>query len=316
MKRLFFVFFACASLLWGQKALQPDYSLKADGLVKTLLYEKGTLYAATQNGVVQAYDLQNKKSTTLFRLPEIESFTHEMVPSKIYSLDKIGEKLLVTAQGKGSYRNIWLYEADNLKKIIDTSKGYMLSEAKFLDENTILMATLSNQLIKYDYKTHKELAKKQLSYSSFSDFALDKEKKVAAATDESGVVHMLRMRDFEVIKEYEGQNVDRIYDVSYKNGVVMGAGQDRRLSIYKPFGAATYMQFDFLLYACGMNAAATLGAVAYNPANDVLVFEINSKDRLYDLKGNEAVVTKILFVSDSEVFVASESETINHYTLQ
>ncbi len=316
MRRILFVFFACASLLWGQKALQPDYSLKADGLVKTLLHEKGTLYAATQNGVVHAYDLQSRQRTTLFTLPEIESFTHEMVPAKIYSIDKIGDKILVSAQGQGSYRNIWMYEAGKLTKIIDTSKGYMLSEAKFLDEDTILMATLSNQLIKYDYKKNTELAKKQLSYSSFSDFALDKEKKVAAATDESGVVHMLRVSDFEVTKEYEGQNVDRIYDVSYKNGVVMGAGQDRRLSIYKPFGAATYMQFDFLLYACGMNEAATLGAVAYNPANDVLVFETGSKDRLYDLTGNEAVVTKILFVSDNEVFVASESETINHYTLQ
>lgn len=311
MKRiLILLLFSCFA--FASQTLQPSYTIKADGLVSDLLYEQDKLYVATASGVLHLFDLQTKQEIMKITLPKIESFDFSLVGAKIYSIDKIGEKLLITSQGKGSYRNTWVYEAGNLEKIISTNEGFMTVKSRFIDEDTIFFATLSNQVFLYDLRSKTQIYENQLSYSSFSDFELSSDKKTAAATDESGEVHLVNTADGSIIKEFKGQNVDRIYDIDFKNGVILGAGQDRRLSVYKKF-SAFYLSFDFLLYACALSPDSSLAAVAYNTANDVAVYDLSTKTKLYDLIDNKAVVTKILFIGNDAVFISSDSEIVNFY---
>lgn len=315
MKKIVLSVFIFVSSLFGMQTLQPNFTLKADGLVTTMLHEEGKLYVGTANGSVQLFDLATKSLQKEIKLPDIKSFSFDMVPAKVYSVDKIDDRILIASQGEGSYRNVWIYEDEKLQNIIDTSSGYMLVKAQFLTKNKIIMATLSNQIIVYDILAQKEIYNNQLSYSSFSDFELNASKTELASTDESGVVHIVDVKTGNIKKELQGQNVDRIYDIDYKNSTVLGAGQDRRLSVYKPF-SRYYLEFDFLLYACALSEDASLGAVAYNTDNDVMVFDVASKKRLYDLKDNKAVVSSIVFIDNSHIIVGSDSETINFYEFQ
>lgn len=306
------LFFLCVSVLFATQVLQPKYSLQTKGLVSDMLHHDDKLYVSTAQGVMHIFDLQTQKELHSITLPQIKSFDGSMIGAKIYSLDLLNNKVLITSQGEGSYRNIWLYKDKKLQKIVDTDDGYMVVMAKFITDNKILFATLSNQVFLYDIANSTVLFENQLSYSSFSDFSLNKQRTKFAATDESGVVHIVNTTNGAIEKEYKGLNVDRIYDIDYKNGVVLGAGQDRRLSVYKAFDKF-YLSFDFLLYACALSPDTSLAAVAYNTQNDVAVYDLFTKSRVYELKQNKAVVTKILFLNQKEVLVSSESQSINYY---
>ncbi|MDY0328553.1 MAG: WD40 repeat domain-containing protein, partial [Arcobacteraceae bacterium] len=187
-------------------------------------------------------------------------------------------------------------------------------KARFVDNSKVLIGLLTNEHILYDTKTKKLIYNNQLSTSSFSDFTLSEDKLKFVSSDESGIARVVDTYSGKVLKEYDGQNVDKVFQLDFKKGVILTAGQDRRAVIYKPFGGY-YLQFDFLLYSCALSENAKLAAVAYNIENDVLVYEVDTKNRLYELLDARATITKILFINENEILVSSDSKQINYYKL-
>lgn len=71
-----------------------------------------------------------------------------------------------------------------------------------------------------------------------------------------------------------------------------------------------------MLYSCALSPSANLAAVAYNIENDVLVYDVNTKDKLYALGNARATITKIIFLNEDELIVSSDSKKINYYKLK
>jgi len=295
--------------------LAPTFSLKATGDVQDIVYEKDILYASTSEGVVDIFDIKQKKQIDQIKIPDIKDFIGDSVPSKLYSVDRLNDKLLIVSQGMKGYRNLWIYENKNLEKKIDISKKLFIKKARFINDNKIILATLSNQIIYYDLSTKKKLYTVQISPSSFSDFALSEDKTKIITTDESGIVRIVDVNNGNIIKEFESKNLDRVYQLDYKNNITLTAGQDRRMVIYKN-NKSKYLDFNFLLYSCGLSPSGNLGAVAYNEENDILVVDTSSLDKLYKLTKNKATLTKILFINENSLFSTSDSEKINFYKLK
>ena len=293
--------------------LTPTYSLKAKGAVQDILYTKGVLYAANSNGSVEIFDVASKEVIKTIEIPSIEDFMGDIIPAKIYSIDLIANKLLIVSQGMKGYRTLWIYENDTLHKVFDIEKKYFIQKASFVDENRILFGLLSNQIGLYNLQTQTLEYMNQVSHSSFSHFKLSQDKQRFASTDESGIVRIFNTQDGSLFKELDALNLDRVYQVDYKNGVVLTAGQDRKAVVFSQRGSTYSLNFDFLLYSCALNAKATRGAVSYNEKNEVLVFDINTKKYLYNLTGQKATLTQILFISDNELFASSDSEIINYW---
>ncbi|MFA6789161.1 MAG: WD40 repeat domain-containing protein [Arcobacteraceae bacterium] len=291
----------------------PTLSFKAKGDVQDIVYDKGLLYAANSNGSVEIFDTVSKDVIKTIQIPTIIDFIGDEMPAKIYSIDKIHDKLLIVSQGMKGYRNLWLYENNTLSKIFDIEQKYFIQKASFVDENTILFGLLSNQIGLYNLQTKRNEYLIQVSHSSFSHFKLSPDKQTFAATDESGIVRIFNSQTGSLIKELEALNLDRVYQVDYKNGVVLTAGQDRKSVVYPTNAHAYSLNFDFLLYSCALNEEATLGALSYNEKNEILVFDINTKKYLYNLTGHKATLTQILFSSNNEVFASSDSEIINYW---
>lgn len=300
--------------IYGIETLNPTYSLKASGDVQDIVYQDNKLYAATSEGSVDIFDTKDKKLIQKIKISNIKDFMGDSVASKIYSVDILNGQLLIVSQGMKGYRNLWLYSNNKLEKIIDITQKQFIKKGRFLSKNEIIFATLSNQIIKYD------LDKKQIKYtiqpssSSFSDFTLNEDKKKVAITDESGIVRVLDTKNGKLIKEYEAVNLDRVYQLDYKNEVVLTAGQDRKAVIYKG-NKSNFLDFNFLLYSCGLSPSGKLGAVAYNEQNDVIVFDTKTLDRFYNLTKNKATLTKILFIDEKELFATSDSSKINYWRL-
>lgn len=298
--------------LYATDELKPTNILLTTGDVQDIKYKDNLLYAGTSNGTIEIFNTLTNEKTNTIKIPDIKDFMGDTISSKIYSIDFIEDKILIVSQGMKGYRNIFIYENNNLKKVIDINKKYYIQKAYFINEKEIVFALLSNQIGVYNIETKKLNYLIQVSGSSFSDFVISEDKQTLITTDESGVVREINIKSGNITKEFKAVNLDRVYQLDYKNNVVLTAGQDRKAVVYID-NSIYALDFDFLLYSCGLSENAQLGAVAYNEDNDVLIFNTKTKEYLYKLTMQEATVTKILFKNDKEVFVSSESNKINYF---
>ncbi|WP_321311797.1 WD40 repeat domain-containing protein [Halarcobacter sp.] len=292
--------------------LEPKNTFITTGDVQDIKIKNNLLYAATSNGTVEIYNINTKEKEKTIKIPNIKDFMGDLIASKIYSIDLIKNKILIVAQGMKGYRNIYIYENNNLKKIIDINKKFYVQKAYFVDNDKIIFALLSNQIALYNINTKKLKYLIQISASSFSDFIISEDKNELATTDESGIVRKLNIKNGKVIKQFKALNLDKVYQLDYKNNTIITAGQDRKASIYTP-QSSYKLDFDFLLYSCALSSDAKLGAIAFNEKNDVLIFNTYTKEYLYNLTGQDATVTKILFKTNKEIFISSDSNKINHF---
>lgn len=302
------------SSAFSMQTLAPTFSLYANGDVQDMVYEAPYLYAATSNGTVDIFDVTTQEKIQTLRIPPIKDFMGEEVPAKLYSIDVLKGKLMLVSQGEKGYRNLWFYNNKQLTKKIDITQHYYIQKARFIDESHALIALLSNELIVYDLDKNSVQQLRQVSASYFADFALSEDKKSLVTTDESGVIRLLETSNLKEKQKLAVKNLDKIFQLAFKNKTVLTAGQDRKSVVYTP--NETYeLDFEFLLYSCGLNSDASLGAIAYNENNDVLVFDVKSQDKLYNLTENKATLTQILFTQHKELFASSESKKINFWRL-
>ncbi|TLP37064.1 WD40 repeat domain-containing protein [Arcobacter arenosus] len=315
MHKIFIVIGALFINLFAMEDLEPSKIFKASGTVQSIVYKNNNLYAGTSEGKVEVFDTFTAEKIKEINIPEIKDFMGDIIPAKIYSIDLIDNKLLIVSQGMKGYRNIFIYENENLKKVIDIDKKYFIQKANFISKDKIVFALLSNQIGIYDLKKEKLDYLIQVSASSFSDFSLSEDKKVLVTTDESGIVRKIKVENAQIFGENKNKNLDKVYQIDYKNGVILTAGQDRQAVVYKDFTDYS-MRFDFLLYSCGLSPKAKLGGIAYNEKNEVLIFDVNTKEKLYNLKGQKATLTQILFKNKDEVFVSSDDSSINYFKLK
>lgn len=313
--RYIVLFIFSINLLFALKDIAPTFTLKASGDVQAIIYEKDKLYSATTNGTIEIFDTRTKNKIKTIKIPDIKDFLGESISSKIYSIDKINNKLLIVSQGTKGYKNLWIYENNSLKKVIDIKSKYYIQKASFVDKDKVLLGLLSNQVVLYDIFKSKVLKMIQISTSSFSDFILNEDKSLFASTDESGIVRVFESNTLKQIKELKSKNVDKVFKLDFKNDKILTAGQDRRAVFYYK-NDSYYLEFNFLLYACGLSPDARFGAVAYNENNDILVFDTNTKDKLYNLKGSESTLNQILFINNSEIFSVSEHNNIHFWKLK
>lgn len=300
---------------FAMQTLEPKEIFKTTGSVQDLKIKDNKIYAATNNGTVEIFDKNSKEIIHSVKIPDIKDFMGDTIASKIYSIDLIKDKILIVSQGMKGYRNIFVYENKNLKKVIDIDKKYYIQKAYFVNENEIIFALLSNQIGLYDIKTKTLKYLIQISASSFSDFTISEDKQSIATTDESGIVRVLNIKEGNIKKELKAINLDRVYQLDYKKGVILTAGQDRKAVVYGNFNTYS-LDFDFLLYSCALNSDATLGAIAFNENNDVLIFDTKTKEYLFKLTGQEATITKINFLNKNEILVSSDSQKINYFKLK
>ena len=298
------------------KDLKPTFVYKGSGGVTDLVYKDAKLYSATAEGTVDIYDTTEQKLIKTIKVPNIKDFIGDDVPSKVYSVDVLEGKIMIVSQGKMGYRRVHIYTEDKLNKVISVDKSYTISKAKFIDKDTLLIALLSNELILFDIKNDKELYREQISASKFSGFALNEKKDEVLLVDESGELKIIAINNGKVLKEFKGQNVDNVFQVDYKNGMMITAGQDRRCAIYSKDGRTSYYKNgSFLIYSVGLSPSGKIGGFAGDEDNNVLLFNTSSKSDLYKLGSHKATISSILFINEKELFTASDDNHINYWKL-
>ena len=295
------------------KEIKPLYQLEASGMVTDILIDDGKLYASTFSGLVDIFDIKTKKRVGSIALPTITDFMGDVVAPKIYSVDRLAGKTLMVSEGKSGYRNVFIHDGKTLTQISDSQ--FFTKEGVFVDEDHILLGLLSSELILFKISTREvvyrhAIKERSSGGSAFSDMVLSEDRKTVVTADESGEVHLFNVADFKHLKLFEGQNLDNVYKVDYKKGIIITAGQDRRCAIYKPDGSAYYIHGEFLIYAAALSPSAKTGVFASTMENELQLFNVATKTKTALLKGHGATLTDFVFISETQFFSSAEERPI------
>jgi WD40 repeat protein len=298
------------------KDLKPTFVYEGSGAVTDLVYHDAKLYAATAEGAVDVYDTKEQKLIKTITVPKIKDFIGDEVDSKVYSVDLADGKVMIASQGKMGYRRVHLFSENNLTEIISVAQAYTIAKAKFVDNRHLLIALLSNELILFDIKERKALYREQISASKFSNFAFNEKRDEVVVADESGELKLVSVKDGKIIKVFKGQNVDNVFQVDYKNSIIITAGQDRRAAIFSKDGKKAYhKEGTFLIYSAALNPTGEIGAYASDEHNNITLFDTDTKADLYTLGFHKATISNILFIDKKRLFTASDNKEINYWEL-
>lgn len=317
-KYLLYLFFILnlSVLNINAKDLTPTSSLLASGGVIDFVLNNDKLYASTAASSVDIFDIKTQERIDSIKMPKIKDFLGDVIDSKIYSVDVLENNILILSQGEQGGRNLDIYTNGKFENIIKDTERQFIARAKFLDENHIIYALLSNQIYLYDIKNKKILKEIQISQSKFSSFRLTQDKSKLVVCDESGVISMLDSKSFDILKTFRYQNLDNVFQVDIKDNLILTAGQDRRAAVYNlDTNKAYYKEYSFLIYAAALSPSTKLAAVASDEENNVTIFDTSSQANLYKLTQNKATLSNILFLNENEIFVTSDDKQINYYKI-
>ncbi len=291
--------------------LMPVDTIEINGTTKDMVLNAGRLVVATDMGHIEVYDIANKQKIKEISIPDIKDFMGDVMPARVMSTDVIGgQYLLLSDSGKGGYSNLYVHDK-NLTQLLSADDKEAIVKARFIDETHILLGYLSNEAALLDIKSKKELYRVQLSESKFSDFALNEDKSQVVFSCESGVLNLVDVKSGKILKEFKGQNVDNVYKVDFKHGMISGAGQDQRGSLYDvQTGRGSYIKGEFLIYATALSPSASKVAFAMDEKNNISIYSTSSKSKIALLKGQKSTLNVIIFQDENRLYSASDDSTI------
>lgn len=305
-----------------EKVLLPQRIITLENNIVVTNLVKDSLLIGTDFGEVLEWKWGEKSPKSLIKLPDIASFYAESYAPKVYSIDRLGEQILIHSEGDYGTKNLFLFSYGKLETLPNT-ESLNIKKAAFVNEDKIFLGLTSNEIVLYDLQKKQILYRKQLSEASFSDFALDNGNYVVAC--ESGILYFGAINDGNVLMELEGENKDNVYQVKLARvGEMMTfitAGQDRNMGLYQldlqTNKVTSYgIKADFLVYSVGMSGDSTLGAYMQNEQSEIIIFEIASKKKIARLKGHKSLLNNIIFYHQTQIISSEDGKNILIWNLK
>ena len=297
------------------KNITPVKSFHSIGFVNDFVINDNRLYVANDAGTIDIFDFKTTKIIDQISLPPLTSSLNKIIPADILSVDYLNSKVLILSVGKNSYRNVWIYENHTLKKIVGEEKKLTIKEARFIDDEKIIFSTIGADIILYDTAEKYNLYNSQISHSAMQDFALNFDKTNMVVSDESGVIKLIDVKSSKVLKSYPAMNLDNVFKVAYSNGVVLAAGQDRRIGVYPKNKKAYYIKSDFLVFCVGVSPSGKIGVYSSGEQSDMQLFNIKNKIHYDRLIGHKNLINKITFISEKKLLSSERGNDILYWEL-
>ncbi len=306
----------CLCVILYAEEIRPTFQLHTTSVVTDFVIDGTRLYAATDAGVVDIFDLNSKQIIEQILLEPIRTSRGEMAPARIHSVDRHNGKTLIVSDSNGSvFRSVWIYEAGSLRHVIGSEQQLLIKKARFINDEQLLLGTFASEIVLYDYAERSTRYKRHLSHSTLGDMMLDKEHRKMVMADESGTVRIIDVASGAVERVLDSENVDNIYRVAYRNGVVVTAGQDRRLGVYVPNEEAYHIQSDFLIYCAALSPSGNTAVYSSGTESDLQLFNIQTKVMGSRLVGHRALINTLLFLNEHELFSAGDERYIFYWQL-
>lgn len=297
------------------KEIHPTFKLESMGFVNDFTVHKNIIYVANDEGTVDVFDLKTGKLINQIILDLVTTRLDDLISPNILSVDYLNGKLLIVSVGLGNYRNVWIYENFELKKIIGVDKKLTLKEARFIDDEKIMLGTFSSEIILHDIGESYNVYKRHVTQSTLGDIELSEDKSKVVMSDESGEIRLLDVKTSETLKVYDSQNVDNVYHIAYAKGVIITAGQDRRVAVYQDGKKDYHIKSDFLVYCVGISPSGKVGVYSSGEKSDLQLFNTKTEKKLDKLIGHKGIINQIKFINEKELFSVERSPYIYYWRL-
>ncbi|PAF44432.1 WD40 repeat domain-containing protein [Helicobacter sp. 11S02596-1] len=319
MRGLFFWVLFC-SLVFSKNPITsiPDFVLETDSVISSMSHYQNNLYISQNDGSLRVYDLVGKRFIRQFVLPEIVDFFDERKKPKIYNADTLdGRNILVLSEAANGSRELRIISGSKMQVVFDGADNLWISKALWVDEHRILLGFMGNEIALYDLKSQTFVYKIHPSTASFSDLILSVDRRIAFSTAESGIVYMIDVYQGRIIAKFEGVNKDNNYQLATAKNIVLSAGQDRKMGIYR-IGESTQntsVESRFLVYAVGISNDARYGAMMYDEEGSIAIIDLHTLEIERFLKGAHCIINTILFYQH-QVVAACDGKKILFWNLK
>ena len=313
-------YFSILSLLFTlpllSKDITPAFTFQSRGLVNDFVIDDYKLYVANDEGSVEVFDvLEQKRIDEIFIMPN-KTFTGEWVNAKVLSVDRFEGRTLIVSTAEKGYRNVWIHDGLKLKKLISVEKKQVVKEARFIGRDNFVFGTLSYDIVSYTLKDSYATFSRQIEQSAFSDMVMSEDRKTMVAASESGQVTLLESATARVLKKFKPLNLDNIYNLAFKNGTIITAGQDRRVGVYPKDGEPYVIKSNFLVYAVGLSPSGKTAVYSSNEECDLQLFDVKTGKKTDVLKGQNSIPSTIKFLDEDGFFSAGYGSTIYYWYLK
>ncbi len=313
MKSFFVLLAAFVMVSAAPVVVKPQAYIETEGNVIEIVVKGSTLYAATDAGKMEVYDWKSRKMLSKVEFGKIHDFMGDEINPKVFGVDvdRRGKRVLILVQDEGGERVLYIRQNGKMERLLDKKAHISMREVRFVDDDHLLIATMSDELILFEISTKREIYRNKLSLSVFSDFQLNEDHTRVASTCESGIVYIVDVMSGKVLKRLEGGNKDEVFKVDYKNRTVLACGKDKKAVLYSvPSGSMTVYDTEFLVYAGALNEDASLSAFSLNEHNDIGIFDNSAKEMKYRLVGQSSTLNTIVFINDKELISSSDDNKI------
>ena len=292
------------------KNISPIVTMEASGLVSDFVEDAGYLYVATDAGVVDIIDLSTQKIIKQIHFEPMQISTGEYIPTRIHSVDRFQGKTLLVTSAINAYRDVWIHDGKKLEKIIDEKKHLMPKRALFTSDGKILFGTFGSDVSLYDDEENYQLYNTHISESTMGEMVLSHDKKKMVISDESGTVRVLDVKSSKVEKTFSSEHVDNIYRVAYSNGIIITAGQDRRVGVYAENKKPYHIKSDFLVYCVGLSPSGRTGVYSSGLKHNLQLFNTDNGQKTDILIGHFATPNKIMFINETSLISTGDENRI------
>ena len=311
---LFFTAIFCLNLTANLAAVpleisQPDKIIKAGANVISSNLIDEILYLGTDGSELDIYDIKADKFLEPIKFRTVKTHFSDEEPAKIFSIDRLGDMLLVLTEMDYNERYLYVFKKEN-DGWSEVSNMHLANKsakkAFFIDEKTAVVSDFGNEIYYIDLESKKAVFKHKFSIALYVDFEINKTRDKIAIGAESGVIYIynLKTRQTEQTLNFFKDNM---YDIDYKNDVVAVGCIDKQAGVFN--GSMSYFKADFIVYATGLSDDAKTLAYMNGEESDILVYDIASKTKLATVKTGQQILNEI-YLSDSGrlISVAYEKE--------
>ena len=303
------------SLTLYAKDIEPTFILKSKGFVNDFVFDEGKLYVANDEGSVEVFDLSTQELVDEIFIDPIYTTKLEWQNSRILSVDRRAGKTLLVSNAKGPFRNVWLHDGKTLKHIIKVADKMPIKEARFITDNKFLFGTLGYEMILYTASDSYNSYTSHLEQSSFSDLELSEDKKTMVTASESGRVIVSDVKTGQMIKKLPVLNLDKVYQLSYRNGNIITGGEDRKVGVYPKDGKPYFIKSEFLVYSVGLTPSGKIGVYSCDEHSTLQLFDVETGEKKDKLFGLYAIPTTLKFYDEHGLFSAGYENKIFYWRI-
>ena len=311
MKKL--IIFIMVIFSFALTTLKPFKFYRYDYYISKVAFNKKLLVTGLENGTILINNFNTNKTINKITLPKIHDFMGDLISMPIYSLDisPNGKNIFILAQGENAKREMYIYHINNHKLIHIYETKDTLMKARYVNNNQVFIALLSDEVELFDLKTKKIIYKKQIGNYVFSTYALNENKTKAVIGDESGAVKIVNIKNGKKLAFIEGFNKDKTISLDFVKNYVINGSSDKRVGIYDINSKSSIVTLtaNFLPYASSLSPKLDKFAIQFDEKNNIKVFDMNKK-ALFLLKGHQMPLINMKFLNENTILSYSPSEII------